>query len=244
MIAGDAGAESVFLWTREAKGVDRRGAGPMDASIFGRGAGEGFGVHICTGPIAIKNAQPGDVLEVRILDIVPRPSCNPLFAGRVFGSSAAAWWGYHYAELLAEPKPREAVTIYEIVTSGAEPHARAVYSYRWEPQTDPCGVVHKTYDYPGVLVAPDSVQRRHGVLDGIRIPLRPHFGVIGVAPRESTSSISSRRPISAATSTTGASARERPSTCPSPCPARFCRSAIRTPRKATASWREPRSNAP
>ncbi len=185
MIAGDAGAESVFLWTREAKGVDRRGAGPMDASIFGRGAGEGFGVHICTGPIAIKNAQPGDVLEVRILDIVPRPSRNPLFAGRVFGSSAAAWWGYHYAELLAEPKPREAVTIYEIVTSGAEPHARAVYSYRWEPQTDPCGVVHKTYDYPGVLVAPDSVQRRHGVLDGIRIPLRPHFGVIGVAPRES-----------------------------------------------------------
>jgi acetamidase/formamidase len=28
------------------------------------------------------------------------------------------------------------------------------------------------------------VRRRHDVLDGIRIPLRPHFGVIGVAPRE------------------------------------------------------------
>ena len=28
------------------------------------------------------------------------------------------------------------------------------------------------------------MKRRHAVLDGIRIPLRPHFGVIAVAPRE------------------------------------------------------------
>lgn len=51
MIAGDPGAESVFRWTKDTKNVDRRGAGPLDASIHGRGAGEGFGVHICTGPI-------------------------------------------------------------------------------------------------------------------------------------------------------------------------------------------------
>ena len=44
--------------------------------------------------------------------------------------------------------------------------------------------MHKTYDYPGVPVAPGTVRRRQGVLDGIRIPSRPHFGVIGVAPRE------------------------------------------------------------
>src|SRR6266700_6581090 len=62
MIAGDAAAEDVFGWTRDKKNVDRRGAGPMDASVFGRGAGEGFGVHICTGPVAVKDAQPGDVL--------------------------------------------------------------------------------------------------------------------------------------------------------------------------------------
>jgi acetamidase/formamidase/AraC-like DNA-binding protein len=184
MIAGDAGAESVFHWTPLAKNVDRRGAGPMDASVYGRGAGEGFGVHICTGPVAVKDAQPGDVLEVRILDIAPRPCRNPDFEGRVFGSSVAAWWGYHYNELLAEPKPREAVTIYEIFDHDETPHARALYSYRWEPQTDPFGVVHKTYDYPGVPVVPGSVKRRHNVLDGIRIPLRLHFGVIAVAPRE------------------------------------------------------------
>jgi acetamidase/formamidase/AraC-like DNA-binding protein len=183
MIVGDPGAESVFRWTPAGKGVDRRGAGPMDASIYGRGAGEGFGVHICTGPIAVRGAEAGDVLEVRILDMAPRPSRHPDLQGRIFGSSVAAWWGYHYDEFLSEPKPREAVTIYEIFT-GTEPHAQAIYSYRWQPQTDPSGVLHQTYDYPGVPVAADTIRRRHGVLDGIRIPLRPHFGVIGVAPRE------------------------------------------------------------
>jgi acetamidase/formamidase len=59
----------------------------MDASIYGRGAGEGFGVHICTGPIAVKGAEPGDVLEVRILDMVPRASRNPDLRA---GFSAAA----------------------------------------------------------------------------------------------------------------------------------------------------------
>ena len=184
MITGDPGAESVFRWTRDGKGVERRGAGPMDASIYGRGAGEGFGVHICTGPITVKGAEPGDVLEVRILDMVPRPSRNPELKGRIFGSSVAAWWGYHYEEFLSEPKPREVVTIFEVFP-GDEPHAEAIYSYRWQPQTDPSGVVHPTYDYPGIPVAPGTIRRRHDVLEGVRIPLRPHFGVIGVAPRES-----------------------------------------------------------
>jgi acetamidase/formamidase/AraC-like DNA-binding protein len=184
MIAGDAGAESVFHWTRDKKNVDRRGAGPIDASVYGRGAGEGFGVHICTGPVEVKDAQPGDVLEVRILDIVPRRSKSRDFAGRVFGSSVAAWWGYHYGEFLDDSPPREVVTIYEIFDHEDAPHARALYSYRWVPQTDPFGVVHNTYDYPGIPIASASVKRRHAVLDGISIPLRPHFGVIAVAPRE------------------------------------------------------------
>lgn len=76
------------------------------------------------------------------------------------------------------------MTIYEIFDDIDAPHARALYSYRWEPQTDPFGVVHAAYDYPGVPVAPGTVKRRHAVLDGIKIPLRPHFGVIAVAPRE------------------------------------------------------------
>ena len=104
MIEGDPGAEAVFHWTKDRKNVDRRGAGPLDASIHGRGAGEGFGVHLCTGPIYVSGAEPGDVLEVRIIDVRPRGSRNPAFAGRAFGSNAAAWWGFHYNDLLTEPK--------------------------------------------------------------------------------------------------------------------------------------------
>lgn len=184
MIDGDPGAQSVFHWTRDTKNVDRRGAGPMDASIFGRGAGEGFGVHICTGPVYMHDAEPGDVLEIRILDILPRPSCHPSHAGKHFGSNAAAWWGFQYDDLITEPKKREVVTVYEVHQHTHPPHAKAVYNFRWTPQTDPFGVVHPTIDYPGVPVDHSSINKQFGVLDKAQIPVRPHFGVMAVAPRE------------------------------------------------------------
>ncbi len=182
MIQDDAGAESIFFWDKEKKAIDRRGAGPIDASIFGRGAGEGFGVHICTGPVYVKNAEPGDVLEIRILDVMPRPAANPKFAGQSFGSNAASWWGFHYHDLLTEPKPREVVTIYEILDADHGSCARAVYNFRWTPQTDPFGVVHETIDYPGVPVDHDSIVKDFEILKSVRIPVRPHFGVLAVAP--------------------------------------------------------------
>lgn len=184
MVDGDAGAESVFHWTPEHKAVKRRGAGPMDASVYGRGAGEGFGVHICTGPVYVQEAEPGDVLEVRILDVRHRPSCSPSYRGRIFGSNAAAWWGFQYADLLTEPRQREVITLYEIHPDDEQPHATAVYNYRWTPQTDPDGVKHETIDYPGVPVDEHSVYKRYGVLAGACVPIRPHFGVLAVAPKE------------------------------------------------------------
>ena len=184
MIAGDPGAESVFHWTSDKKNVDRRNAGPLDASIHGRGAGEGFGVHICTGPVWVEGAEPGDMLEVRILDVRLRGCGNPAFAGCAFGSNVAAWWGFHYNDLLTEPKPREVITIYELDASGGSNWARAVYNYRWAPQTDPFAVVHQTIDYPGVPVDHSLVEENHSVLKGVRIAVRPHFGVVAVAPKE------------------------------------------------------------
>lgn len=183
MIKGDPGAESVFHWTAERKSVERRGAGPMNASIFGRGAGEGFGVHICTGPVHVCGAEPGDVLEVQIVDIRPRPCANPAFAGKSFGSNAAAWWGFQYNDLIDPPAKRETITIFE--TDLDAEWARAVYSYRWTPQVDPYGVRHDTMDYPGVPVDHGSVDERFGVLANVRIPARLHFGFMAVAPRES-----------------------------------------------------------
>lgn len=184
MIKGDSGAERVFHWTRERKAVARRGAGPANASIYGRGSGEGFGVHICTGPIAVNGAQPGDVIEVRILDIAPRLAANAKYEGRAFGSNVAAWWGFQYQDLLEEPKPREVVTIYEVNCSAGQHCAHAVYNFRWTPQRDPDGVEHPTIDYPGVPIDRTSIVENHGVLDGVAVPVRPHFGVVALAPAE------------------------------------------------------------
>ena len=184
MVDGDPGAESVFRWSSDGKGVDRRGAGPVDASLFGRGAGEGLGVHILTGPVYIEGAEPGDVVEVRILDVRPRPSANPAHPGKAFGSNAAAWWGYHYQDLIDEPRPREVITIYEIDVTGERTWARALYNYRWMPQTDPYGVEHATIDYPGVPVNHDTINKNTPVLSGVRVPIRPHFGTMGLAPVE------------------------------------------------------------
>ncbi|MDO8290486.1 MAG: acetamidase/formamidase family protein [Parvibaculum sp.] len=182
MIDNDAGAESVFHWTKEGKNVDRRGAGPTDASIYGRGSGEGFGVHICTGPIYIQDAMPGDIVELRVLDIQPRPCASERFEGRHFGSNAAAWWGFHYSELLTQPTNREVITIYEIEKRRSGDVARAVYNYRWTPQTDPFGVVHSIIDYPGVPVDHTTIEKNFDVLKNIEIPLRAHFGVVALAP--------------------------------------------------------------
>ena len=57
--------------------------------------------------------------------------------------------------MITEPKPREVITIYVIDTSGQRNWAQAIYNFR-------C----------------------HGILKNVRIPIRPHFGVMGVAPKE------------------------------------------------------------
>jgi acetamidase/formamidase len=114
----------------------------------------------------------------------PRPSCNHCYAGRCFGSNAAASWGFHYRDLIEEPKPREVITIFELDTSG-EPFARAVYNYVWTPQTDPDGVVHTNIDYPGVRVDHALVNKRENILRNVKVPARLHFGTMGLAPSES-----------------------------------------------------------
>ncbi|MFT4089967.1 MAG: acetamidase/formamidase family protein [Asticcacaulis sp.] len=184
MIEGDEGAESVYRWTKDAKAIDRRGAGPMDASSVGRGAGEGFGVHICTGPIAVTDAKPGDIIQVRFLEMHTRPSQNPKFAGRSFGSNVAAYWGFHYNDMLTEPKPREMVTVYEIENHQGRCCAHAVYNFRYTPQTDPFGVRHERYDYPGVPIDHATVKKNYDVLRSVEIPVRPHFGLVALAPAQ------------------------------------------------------------
>lgn len=181
MIAGDPAAEEIFLWTKDQKTMRRRGAGATDGP-FTYGSGEGLGVHLLTGPIAVEGAEPGDILEVRIIDTWPRPSANPAYQGRFFGSNPSANWGFQYKDLIEEPRPREVVTIYELDMEGAS--VSALYSYLWTPQTDPDGIVHPTIDYPGVRVDHATLVKKDGILSGIKVPARLHFGTMGLAPAE------------------------------------------------------------
>ena len=74
------------------------------------------------------------------------------------------------------------MTIYELDATGERNWARAVYNFRWTPQTDPFGVVHTIIDYPGVPVDHATIKENWGVLKNVRVPIRPHFGTMGLAP--------------------------------------------------------------
>ena len=64
-----------------------------------------------------------------------RPSGNPDYRGKTFGSNVASNWGFHYNNLITEPKGREVITIYEVDATEDQTFAKAVYNYRWTPQT-------------------------------------------------------------------------------------------------------------
>lgn len=114
------------------------------------------GVHIMTGPIFIEGAEPGDMLEVRYLQMTPRMN---------YGSNLAAHWGQLYAEF----DETERVTIYELDPNANT--ASALYAYQFPGK----------YLVPGTITN-CPVCDRQPALPGITIPARPHLGTAGVAP--------------------------------------------------------------
>jgi acetamidase/formamidase len=132
----------------------------MDAPIervFEQVRERGPGPHLLTGPIAVAGARPGDVLQVEILSAEPRLP---------HGSNLAAHWGALYEDFA-----KERVTIFEL--DAAAMVARALFAYDW--RSTPLANVQ------GTIVAPDSVVREPALV-GVTVPLRPHFGTMGVAP--------------------------------------------------------------
>ncbi len=122
----------------------------------------GPGPHILTGPIHVRGAQPGDTVVVRILDMVPRLR---------HGANCAANWG-----LLYDVFGKERITIYELdddAGAGFPALARPVFGFDF--------TARPLYDQPGVVSEPSSVDRQ-SFSRPVKVPVRPHFGVIGVAP--------------------------------------------------------------
>jgi acetamidase/formamidase len=132
---------------------------PGIVDVFDQVSDRGPGPHLLTGPIAVAGARPGDVLQVDILEATPRLP---------YGSNLAAHWGHLYDEL-----PTERVTIYELDVDALL--GRALFGYDW--------TVTPLADQPGTIVSPDAAAREPA-LAGVVVPLRPHFGTMGVAPAE------------------------------------------------------------
>ncbi|TCP29877.1 acetamidase/formamidase family protein [Sphingomonas sp. BK235] len=114
------------------------------------------GVHIMTGPIYVEGAEPGDMLEVRYLRMVPRNN---------HGSNLAANWGHLYEEF----GKKERVTIYALNPNTNT--ATAEYAYDFPG----------TYLTPGTITHCPECDRMPA-LEGITVPARPHLGTAGVAP--------------------------------------------------------------
>ena len=118
------------------------------------------GVHIMTGPIHVRGARPGDAILVKILDMEPRFR---------YGSNCAANWG-----LLYDVFGKERITIYELA-EGEGFTATASPSYAFDFNA------RDLYDIPGVISNP-TASERHPFTVPVNVPVRPHFGVMGVAP--------------------------------------------------------------
>lgn len=117
----------------------------------------GPGVHLMTGPIYVEGAAVGDTLEVRILSMHPRLP---------FGTNIAAHWGCLYQEFR-----KERITIYRIEEENGVARAECAFDFS----------ARQLYDRPGTL---SPVGKRDSALADVVVPLRPHLGVAGVAPRK------------------------------------------------------------
>jgi acetamidase/formamidase len=130
--------------------------GPIER-IFEEVQDRGPGPHLLTGPIAVAGARPGEVLQVDILSAEARMP---------HGSNLAGHWGALYGDF-----GKERVTIFELDLAAML--GRALFAYDWRATP--------LVDAPGTVVEPTSVQREPA-LAGVTVPLRPHFGTMGVAP--------------------------------------------------------------
>ena len=127
-------------------------------------AERGPGVHILTGPIHVDGAYPGNTLAVQVLEMQPRLA---------YGSNCAANWGLLYDEF-----NKERITIYGLDQLRRE-HVRRNSVAALRVRLHRPRPVRRA----GFITSPD--QRAEVPFSReVDVPVRPHFGVLGVAPAE------------------------------------------------------------
>jgi acetamidase/formamidase len=150
---------------------------PSPADDFGRDSD----LHLLTGPVKIEYAEPGDVLEVRILDVFLRPSTNPGYEGQSFGVNVAGLLGSLALDGIDDPKPRKLVTVYGLEATGNEGRATALFNYIATTQGEPSDNNQDPYHFRADV---PEASRNFGILEDIHIPARLNFGAMGLAQAE------------------------------------------------------------
>lgn len=126
--------------------------------IYEKNKGRNMGDHLITGPIHVEDALPGDILEMRIIDMKPRMN---------YGSNVLANWG----NLSNQFDRKERVFIYEVdmVTQTTYP----IFTYLFP----------RPINAPGLITPKGSVERVP-IDHKLAIPINLHFGVAGVLPED------------------------------------------------------------
>jgi len=147
MIRGDPAVEEIFYW-EETQTLENKPEPKLP----------GTGVHLVTGPIEVVGAEPGDVVQVDILELEPR--YNPV-TGKCYGTNSQKFAGYQYRTGFKRdgtPYVRtggtEAITVFEFIEddSGAMLYGKPVYMYRFPNMTAPDGSARTFDNNPAVMV--------------------------------------------------------------------------------------------
>jgi acetamidase/formamidase len=149
MIRGDPNVEAIFSWATGTSLVDK-----PEPKL------PGTGVHLLTGPIEVIGAEPGDIVQVDILELDPRN--NPL-TGKCYGSNSQKFAGYQYNALTGVKRDgteytraggTEAVTVFEFVEddNGRMLYGLPVYMYRFPNMTAPDGSTRNFDNEPSVTI--------------------------------------------------------------------------------------------
>ncbi|GAQ78765.1 acetamidase/formamidase [Klebsormidium nitens] len=198
MIQGDPGVSDIYYWA-------------TNTSIAAKNVPKypGSGSHIVTGPIYVCGAEAGDVLQVEILSLKPRP--NPL-TGKTYGINRASNFGYQIRAGHRDGTPftSSIITVYDVVQDKEGFWGNPVYQFEVPKMLDPNrggntalqniqnGVVvphavnygvdnnaELSFPYPDgfqtTLNQSTPIRYLNNSLN-YRVPLRPHLGIMGVMP--------------------------------------------------------------
>lgn len=125
-------------------------------AIYEYNLGRDMGDHLITGPVFVKDAKPGDIIQVKIIDTKPRMN---------YGSNVLANWG----KLSNDFNREETIFIYEIDPEKGITYPIFTYDYP------------RPINSPGMVTEPGSV-KRIPITEDLTIPANLHFGVVGVLP--------------------------------------------------------------